>query len=77
MNVNTAQITQQIEFLNTRYLDELSLFIEFLMVKQQKEKQEKIKPKSKKINILADMQTLAMPVSDFIIQRDTIYEDRL
>jgi hypothetical protein len=77
MNVNTAQITQKIEFLHTRYLDELNLFIEFLMVKQQKDKQEKIKPKSKKINILADMQTLAMPVSDFIIQRDTIYEDRL
>jgi hypothetical protein len=77
MNVDTAQITQKIEFLNTRYLDELSLFIEFLMVKQQKEKQQKIKPKSKKTNILADMQPLVMPVSDFIIQRDTIYEDRL
>jgi hypothetical protein len=76
MTTNTAQITQQIEFLNTRYLDELSLFIEFLMTKQQKEIQPKVKPKSKN-KLLADMQPLAMPVSDYIIQRDTIYEDRL
>jgi hypothetical protein len=75
MTTNTAQITQQIEFLNTRYLDELSLFIEFLMTKQQKETQQKVKPKSK--NLLADMQSLAIPVSDYIIQRDTLYEDRL
>ena len=41
MTTNTAQITQQIEFLNTRYLDELSLFIEFLMTNSKKKHNKK------------------------------------
>jgi 4-alpha-glucanotransferase len=73
---NTAQITQQIAFLNTQHLNELSLFIEFLMTKQLKETQQKAKPKIKEIKLLADIQPLIMPVSHHIIQRDTIYEDR-
>jgi hypothetical protein len=73
---NAAQITQQIAFLNTQHLNELSLFIEFLMTKQQKETKQKAKPKIKEIKLLADMQPLIMPVSNHIIQRDTIYEDR-
>jgi hypothetical protein len=77
MAANATHITQQIGHLNTRYLDELSLFIEFLMIKQQKETQQKVKTKTKKIKLLADLQPLPMPVSDYIIQRDTLYEDRL
>jgi hypothetical protein len=74
---NTAQITQQIAFLNTQHLNELSLFIEFLMAKQQNENNPKLNPKVKKPKLLSGMQTLAIPVSDYIIQRDNIYEDRL
>ena len=76
MNTNVVQITQQIEFLNHRNLEELRLFVEFLLNKQQKEV--KNKPKRKKsMVLLADIQPIAMPVSDYIIQRDDIYEDRI
>lgn len=75
MATTTAHITQQIEFLNSRHLDELRLFIEFLTTKQQKETQLAIKSTTKRTKLLADIEPLAMPVSDFIIQRDTIYED--
>ena len=37
IKADIAQITQQITFLDTRQLDELSLFIEFLISKQKKE----------------------------------------
>jgi hypothetical protein len=77
MAATATHITQQIGHLNTRYLDELSLFIEFLMTKQHKETQQKVKPKTKQVKLLADLQPLSMPVSDYIIQRDTLYEDRL
>jgi hypothetical protein len=54
MNTNVVQITQQIEFLNHRHLEELHLFVEFLLNKQQKEV--KIAPKRKKcMMLLADI----------------------
>ena len=77
MKINTAQISQQIELLNNRHLDELKLFIEFLMSKKQKEIQQKNKSKSNPPKLLADLKPLAIPVSHYIIQRDSIYEDRL
>jgi hypothetical protein len=61
---NTAQITQQIAFLNSQHLNELNLFIEFLITKQQKENVQKAKPKAKKTKLLADIIPLNMPVSD-------------
>lgn len=77
MKTDIAQITQQITFLDTRQLDELSLFIEFLISKQKKESKKKAKTESKKPMLLADMQPLAIPVSQYIIQRDSLYEDNL
>ena len=47
------------------------------MSKQQKEIQQKNKPKSNPPKLLADLKPLAIPVSHYIIQRDSIYEDRL
>ena len=76
MATHTASITQQIEFLNARHLDELQLFIAFLMTKQRKETQQEEQPVSKRPQLLADIQPLSIPVSDYIIQRDNIYEDR-
>ncbi len=76
MNTNVVQLTQQIEFLNHRHLEELHLFVEFLLNKQQKEAKNEPKRK-KRMMLLADIQPLAMPVSDYIIQRDDIYEDRI
>jgi hypothetical protein len=76
MNTNVVQITQQIEFLNRRHLEELHLFVEFLLSKQQKEVKS-IPKRKKSVMLLADIQPIAMPVSDYIIQRDDIYEDRI
>jgi hypothetical protein len=73
MNINVLQITQQIELLNHKHLDELNLFIEFLITKQKKE----VKKKPFKKPLLADIQALPIPVSEFIIHRDEIYESRI
>jgi hypothetical protein len=76
MNAKIAQLSQQMEFLNAHHLEDIRLFVEFLINKQQKEP--KKQPKSKKRTpILADMQPIAMPVNDFILQRDDIYDDRI
>ena len=77
MNTNIPQITQQIAFLNSQHLEELGLFIEFLMSKQAKADKKKTLPKSKKPLLLSDIKPLNMPVSDYIIDRNTIYDDRL
>ena len=74
MNINIPYITQQINFLNPQHLEELRLFVEFLMTKQQKTVKEQQKPKGTKL--LGDLNTLDIPVSHYIIQRDDIYEDR-
>jgi hypothetical protein len=76
MNTNVVQITQQIEFLNHRHLEELHLFVEFLLNKQKKEVKQTPKRK-KRVMLLADIQPIAMPVSDYLIQREDIYEDRI
>jgi hypothetical protein len=70
---NAAQITQQIAFLNTQHLNELNLFIEFLITKQQKENVQKAKSKAKKIKLLAGMQTLDLPVSDTNTSNQAFY----
>ena len=75
MNINIPYITQQINFLNPQHLEELRLFVEFLMTKQQKTVKEQQKPKGTKL--LGDLNTLDIPVSHYIIQRDDIYEDRI
>jgi hypothetical protein len=70
---NTAQITQQIAFLNSQHLNELNLFMEFLLAKQQKENVQKAKPKAKKIKLLADIQTLDLPVSETNTSNQAFY----
>ena len=75
MNINIPYITQQINFLNPQHLEELRLFVEFLMTKQQKAVKEQQKPKGTKL--LGGLNTLDIPVSHYIIQRDDIYEDRI
>ena len=75
MNINIPYITQQINFLNPQHLEELRLFVEFLMTKQQKAVKEQ--QKSKGAKLLGGLNTLDIPVSHYIIQRDDIYEDRI
>jgi Protein of unknown function (DUF2281) len=75
MNSSLPYLTQQIKFLSPQHLEELHLFIEFLMNKQQKAIKEVPKPKGTKL--LGDIMPLDMPVSDYVIQRDMIYEDRI
>ena len=75
MNINIPYITQQINFLNPQHLEELRLFVEFLMTKQQKAVKEHPKPKETKL--LGGLNTLDIPVSHYIIQRADIYEDRI
>jgi hypothetical protein len=76
MDKSLVNLTEQIAFLNPKNLEELQLFVEFLLQKQQKTA--KTPPKrSKKIVLLADMYPIVIPVSDYIIQREDIYENRI
>ena len=75
MNITLPQITQQIGFLNAQHLEELNLFVQFLMSKQQRVT--KTRTKLKKAKLLNNMQPLNIPVSHYIIQRDMIYDDRI
>ncbi len=72
MNTKIAQLSQQMEFLNAGHLEDIRLFVEFLINKQQTISNKQVKTK-KRSKILADMQPIDMPVSNFIIQRDDIY----
>ena len=76
MDTNIIQLNQQIAFLNPKHLEELQAFVEFLLTKQQK-KAKPLPKRKKKPMLLADIQPIAIPVNDYIIQRDNIYEDRL
>jgi hypothetical protein len=76
MNTKVAQLSQQMESLNARSLEHIRLFVEFLINRQQQTSNKQVKSK-KRSKILADMQPIDMPVSNFIIQRDDIYEDRI
>lgn len=76
MNTKIAQLSQQMEFLNAQHLEDIRLFVEFLINRQQQASNKQVKSK-KRSKILADMQPIDMPVSNSIIQRDDIYEDRI
>jgi hypothetical protein len=71
MNTN---LNQQINTLNAKHLEELQLFIEFLLVKQETN----IEPKrNKQKRFFADINPIDIPVSKYVIQRDEIYENRI
>ena len=75
MNASIGKINQQMAYLDARYLNELQLFVEFLLNKQQQSKTQ-IK-KNKKQGVLAGMQIMEMPVNSYTVQRDEIYESRI
>lgn len=75
MNTNVIQLTEKIAYLNHKHLEELQLFVEFLLNKQQK--QSTVLPVMQKRRLLSGIQPIHIPVSEHIIQRDSLYEDRL
>jgi hypothetical protein len=73
--MNTVQLNQELAFLSPQHLEEVRLFVAFLLSKQQKSKKSNIKRKQKTA-ILVGLQPINMPVDNHIIQRNEIYEER-
>lgn len=69
-----TQLNQQIDSLNAANLAELALFVEFLLLKQ-KQKGHSMIPK--KSQFLEGIQPIEIPVSNYLVQRDDIYENRI
>lgn len=74
MNASINQINQQIGYLDARHLEELQLFVEFLLIKQ---RQAKVYSKQKQKRLLTDIEPIDIPVGDYTIQRDEIYDSRI
>lgn len=73
MNVE-LKIQEQIGLLDSESLRDLQLFVEFLINKQKNMLSQKPKKNIKK-PLLADMQRIAIPVDNVIIDRSEIYND--
>ena len=74
-NAAEFQLIQQIQLLQPDNLDELRLFIEFLLSKQKKVVRKKKVDKPRR-QLLSGMKPILVPVDNVIIDRASIYEDR-
>ncbi|MCU0339379.1 MAG: hypothetical protein MUE30_05820 [Spirosomaceae bacterium] len=74
MNTNINHINQQMAYLNARHLEELALFVEFLLLKQEQTQIQELKPQE---NVLSDIQRIDIPVSHHIINRADLYDNRI
>ena len=72
-NANVVQL-QHVELLSQKDIENIQLFIDFLVRKQKItfQKVEKTKPKK----LLFDMERIAIPVNNIIINREDIYNKR-
>lgn len=68
------QLNQQIDSLNAANLAELALFVEFLLLKQEQKAHSMTHQKSQ---FLEGIQPIEIPVSNYLVQRDDIYENRI
>jgi hypothetical protein len=73
--MDTVQLNQELAFLSPQHLEEVRLFVAFLLSKQQKTNKPANKRKQK-TDILVGLQPINIPVNNHIIQRDELYEDR-
>lgn len=71
-------LSGQLQLLNPQSLEELRLFVAFLLQKQQQAAPtpRKRKPAASK-KLLADLKPIAVPVNHVIIDRAELYEDRI
>ena len=73
-NHMSTQLNQQIDSLNAANLAELALFVEFLLLKQDQKSHSMTRKKSQ---FLEGIQPIEIPVSNYMVQRDDIYENRI
>jgi len=68
-----AQLLERIRLLTPKQLEELRLFVEFLLTKPQLAKYAQPEPETP----LIGLQRIAVPVDDVVLNRAEIYEDRI
>ena len=72
------ELTERIRLLNPQQLDELRLFVEFLLSKSTKPAKnvdEKKRYPTKRL--LSDLERIPVPVDNVILNRTAIYDDRI
>ena len=67
-------LAQQVALLDSRNLEDLRLFVEFLLSRQQNPKKRK---KVRARRVLADMETIPMSVNNVLIDREALYDNRI
>jgi hypothetical protein len=73
--MNTVQLNQELAFLSPQHLEEVRLFVAFLLSKQQTGNKP-TKKRKQKTDILTGLQPINIPVNNHIIERNDLYEDR-
>lgn len=78
MNLSSDfNLTWQLQLLNQQSLEELRLFVAFLLQKQQSPLVPKNDKPAAPKKLLADLKPIAVPVNHVIIDRAELYEDRI
>jgi DUF2075 family protein len=72
----SVQLTDKIQNLDLKSLEELQLFIEKLLKKQKHQGNRRNKNARQK-TLLADMERIPIPVDNIIIDRAEFYENRI
>lgn len=67
-------LAQQVALLDSRNLEDLRLFVEFLLSRQQNLKKRK---KTRARRVLADLETIPMSINNVLIHREALYDNRL
>ena len=68
-----SDLNQKIVQLDSQNQVELHLFVDFLLLRQKQKKRGNTKKKA----ILADLEVMEMPVDNLILNRETLYGDRI
>lgn len=76
--IDDLNLARQIQRLNKQHLQELQLFVTFLLSKQQGASVALDSRKVVNSNILlADLESIPLPVNNFIVDRAELYGDRV
>lgn len=68
-----AALAKQLAKLNAQNIEELQLFVEFLLNRQEQKK----KKTTHKKEVLSDLETIVISVDEVILDRETLYENRI
>jgi hypothetical protein len=70
--MNTLQLNQELAFLSPQHLEEVRLFVAFLLSKQQTSNKPS-KKRKQKADLLTGLQPINIPVNNNIIERNGLF----